>query len=403
MPRIIFLTTLTLWSMGKGHGGPAFTQTVKKYIDEGWEVYLISDETSNKDYPYLDEPHNLVIKPTPFKKYAQIRKLGLLFRWLDHVWMTCIFCRKISGLLADHRENTVLYAYEIFGVEACRRLARRFSVPFVTRFQGTILIQYANTLANRIKRYPHFQALKQAANLVIMTDDGSKGDQVLKGLGNYSPTLFLKNGLDLLEQDIVEKKTKFRRAEFRASIGVSEKETMFLTVSRLVNWKKVERAIDGFVDFCKRGLPGKLIVVGDGDARAFYEQYAQRCGVAERVIFIGSVHHDKVYDFMMACDVFLSLYDISNVGNPLLEAMTLGACIVTLNVGATSDLIRSRENGILLETGDLPMLGSVMGELAEQPELRKNFGDAAAMYAKENFRSWHARMNSEFMAVKALL
>lgn len=40
MPRVIFLASLTLWSLGKGRGGPAFTNTVKKYLDEGWEVFL---------------------------------------------------------------------------------------------------------------------------------------------------------------------------------------------------------------------------------------------------------------------------------------------------------------------------------------------------------------------------
>ena len=34
MKNVIFVSTLPLWSLGKGQGGPAFTQTVKKYIDE---------------------------------------------------------------------------------------------------------------------------------------------------------------------------------------------------------------------------------------------------------------------------------------------------------------------------------------------------------------------------------
>lgn len=403
MPRIIFLTTLTLWSMGKGHGGPAFTQTIKKYIDEGWEVFLISDEPSNKDYPYLDATHNLVLKPTLFKKYCQIRKLGLIFRWLDHVRMTRTFYREAAHLLADHSKNTVLYAYEIFGVETCRRLAQTFSVPFVTRFQGTILSQFPNTLANRIKRYPHFQALAQLADLVIMTDDGSKGEQVLQVLGNTSTTMFLRNGLDLMAHDIPAKKRDFPRDAFRSALGLTEEETMFLTVSRLVKWKKVERSIDGFAAFCKKGLPGKLVIVGDGENRSVLEQRAKELGIADKVVFTGSVAHDQVYDYMMACDVFLSLYDLSNVGNPLLEAMTLGKCIITLDVGDTKSLIHHRENGILLTKETLSALSDMMIELAETPALRDMLGTAAAADAQVNFQTWEARMDTEFRAVSAIL
>ena len=403
MPKIIFITTLTLWSMGRGHGGPAFTQTVKKYIDEGWDVYLISDELSNAEGAELDSAHNICLRPSVFKKYGQIRKLGLLFRWLDHKVMTRRFIQTAERLLSENAEETVLYAYEIFGVEACRRLSKRYGVPFVTRFQGTILSQYANTKANHIRRYPHYQALSCPSDLVIMTDDGTQGDRVLRELGNTSPTLFLRNGLDLMGWDIPARIAAFDTASFRAALGIGTDETMFLTVSRLENWKRVERAINGFAEFCRSGRAGQLVIVGDGASRTELEMLASSLGVAGRVLFTGSVAHDAVYDYMMAADVFLSLYDLSNVGNPLLEAMTLGKCVITLDVGDTRSLIHDRENGILLTMETLPTLGAIMLELAERPALRQQLGAAAAEYAQENFYTWQKRMDLEFQAVCALL
>lgn len=403
MPRVLFFTSLTLWSMGKGNGGPAFTQTVKKYIDEGWEVFLISDEASNEDYPYLDRAHNIVLKPTGLKRYEQVRKLGFLFRWLNHISMTGRFVRTGAALLKQEAKETVLYAYEIFGVAACRRLARRFKLPFVTRFQGTILSQFKNTFINRLARYPHYQALSTKADLVIMTDDGTQGDRVLKELQNKSNTLFLRNGLDLMTQDVSQMYQQFPREQFRTQLGVKAEETMFLTVSRLVDWKKVDRAIDGFGEFCKKGKEGRLVIVGDGSSRPALEQRAKDLGIADRVIFVGSVPHDRVYDYMMACDVFLSLYDLSNVGNPLLEAMTLGKGIVTLDVGDTRKLITDHQTGILLSYKTLHSLGDVLAELAGDPKLREELGAAAAQYAQTNFQTWQARMNTEFQAICLLL
>lgn len=404
MPRIIFVSTLTVWSLEKGQGGPAFSQTLQKYMNEGWDVFLISDEVTNDDYDCLPEHHNIVLEPTFFKKLARMRKLGLLFRWLDHLCMTEQFCKEIRRIIGENTSDTVLYAYEVFGVKACRKVSKELGIPFVTRFQGTILSQYENKWINHVRWYPHYQALSQKADLVIMTNDGTKGLGVLKELENDSKILFLQNGLDLLERDLAKMKSAFSRKDFRVSIGgIKDDECMFLTVSRLVSWKRVERAIDGFAEYCKRRSEGKLVIVGEGDTKSNLMERVNRYGISDRVIFIGPVAHDEVYKYMMACDIFLSLYDLSNVGNPLLEAMTLGKCIVTLDVGDTSTLIINRENGILLKMEQLPLLGEFLIELADITDLRRRLADAAACYAKLNFRSWSERMNIEFLEVCKLL
>lgn len=402
--KIIFVSTLTIWSLKKGHGGPAFSQTIKKYVEENWEVFLITDEPANIDCDYLDDKHNIFISPTFFKRLGKIRKLGLLFRWINHLFMTEKFCKEIQKLIGKNTENTVLYAYEIFGVKACNKISKRFEIPFITRFQGTILFQYNNNLFNHIRWYPHYQALSQKADLTIMTDDGSKGVTVLRELGNNGNVLFLRNGLDLLEKDLYQMKSMFNRNAFRMEIGeIEENDCMFLTVSRLAGWKKVERAIDGFAEFIKRGMRGKLVIVGDGDTKLSLMKQAKDYGLEDKVIFTGSVAHDEVYKYMMACDIFMSLYDQANVGNPLLEAMTLGKCIVTLDVGDTKSLVTNGENAILLKMEDLPFLGKILVDLSQNYKLREQLGTAAACYAQTNFMSWKTRMNIEFLEVSKLL
>lgn len=401
MKNVIFVTALTLWSMGKGSGGPAFTKTIEKYIDEGWNVYLISDEPQNADFPQLDGEHNIQIRSSVFKPFLQIRKIGLFFRILDHFAANRRFYREICKLIDSLNGDTVLYAYEIFGVEAAVKVARETGVPVVSRFQGTIMSQYKNTVFNRLRRYPHFQALSEKTDLVIMTDDGTKGDKVLDELRNDSKRLFLKNGLDLMNLDINAMYAGFDRETFRKELGVSADETLLLTVSRLVPWKKVDRAIEGLASCRAKKI--RLVIVGDGDCKAELASLVEKRNVSDKVIFAGAVAHDDVYRYMMACDIFISLYDLSNVGNPLLEAMTLGKCIVTLDVGDTSRLISNKENGILLNYQNLNSLGSVISELSENEGLRKGLGDKAANFAQENFYSWEKRMDVEFKAVSDLI
>lgn len=406
MPRIIFVSTLTIWSMGKGHGGPAFYRTIMEYINRGWEVYLITDEISNRDFPCLD-PEHLIYVPVSgrLKTLGQIKKLGLLFRYMDQAVKTRRYIAAAEEILTQSKDQTVLYAYEVAAVAACEYLARKYQIPFVTRFQGTILSQYHGTLGDKIKRYPHYQALSTKSDLVIMTDDGTQGDQVLQSLHNNSNTLFLRNGLDLLEANVHRGMDKNEKKRFRNAIGngVADEDCMFLTVSRLVGWKRVDRAIDGFAEFAKAGIPGKLVIVGDGDSKEALEEYARSKGIGASVYFVGAVPHEKVYDYMSCCDVFLSLYDLSNVGNPLLEAMTLGKSIITLDVGDTSKVITNEKNGILLTKEELPNLGQVMEKLAKDQAYRSRLEQGAKKYSREHLTNWTERMNIEYDAVSSLV
>lgn len=399
--RIIFVSNLTLWSMGKKNGGPAFTKTVKKYIDEGCDVYLITDVKDNNNYDELDKSHNIILEPSFFHRYIGVRKIGLFFRYLDHMIISSRYKKEIARLV-DDTEDVILYAYEIYGVKACAQIAKGKKIPLVTRFQGTILSQYENNWKNRIKRYPHYQAIAERADLVVMTDDGTQGDRILEELGNNSKILFLRNGLDLISGSALN--GTFDRDEFRKEqFGVDISECIFLTVSRLVGWKKVDRAIKGFHSFAKLGGKGKLIIVGDGDEKKRLQNLAEQYDIADRVIFVGAIEHDRVYNYMRASDVFMSLYDLSNVGNPLLEAMTLGCCVVTLNVGDTYRIIEDKINGRLLELDELDRLGEIMHCLANDVDIRRKFGQEAQAFARKNFYTWEERMDVEFQSVKSLL
>ena len=119
MKTIIFVTDLTLWSLGKNKGGQAFTKTIEGYISSGFDVWLISDVPSNVDYPMLDITRNIVINPTWFKKYVLKRKIGVVCKFFDHLITTRKIKTEIEKIVNDCENPICLYAYEIYGVRAC--------------------------------------------------------------------------------------------------------------------------------------------------------------------------------------------------------------------------------------------------------------------------------------------
>ena len=402
MSCIVFVTDLTLWSMGAACGGPAFTKTIEKYMHEGCNLYLISDEPDNEGYPLLDSEHNIVINRSFLYSLISKRFIGFIFRWINHKLITKKYCEEIEKIV-KHEKVDCLYAYEIFGVKACKKMSLKYGIPLVTRFQGTILSQYPNTFLYRLRLYPHHQALKEEANLVVMTNDGTQGDKVLDSLKNKSPRMFAYNGLDLLSEETQKAVLHMNTEELRDGLGIKKNETMFLTVSRLETWKKVNRAIEGFAQFIQLGGDGKLVIVGDGEEKERLQSLSKEVNLADRIIFMGAIKHEMVYHYMKACDVFLSLYDLSNVGNPLLEAMAMGKPLITLDVGDTKRVISNEFNGVLISYDEIKYLGKKMLDLSEDSERRYEIGNRAVEWIQNNLCSWEKRMEKEYSMVQNVM
>ena len=147
---------------------------------------------------------------------------------------------KIMKKIVKQYNKALIYAYEVNAVKSCKKISKKFKLPLVTRFQGTIMSKFKNNFYTKITRYPHIQALSTKSDLVIMTDDGTMGDKILKEYGNNSKTLFIRNGVSILSTKLPE----FDKDEFKRKIGIPQNRTILLTVSRLVDWKKVDRSIN---------------------------------------------------------------------------------------------------------------------------------------------------------------
>ena len=396
---IIIYSWSTLWSMKDKSGAPSFYRTVKLYIDKGWNVFLILVNRSPGLENLIPKENCFVLKEKKSDTWISAKlwtKVFLIYKILRYNF----YATKVSKrILNTHKKNVVLYAYEIYGVSCAAKLAKKNNIPLVTRFQGTIATYFKMNWYTKIKQHVHLKALKTPADLVIMTDDGTKGLETLKRLGNPSKNIkFWKNGLDLFDSEYTH---NFRC--IKEELGISPDVKMLLTVSRLEGWKRVDRAISALKEIVEQNRKVKLVIVGDGSDRERLERIVEENSLSSFVYFAGAIAHEDVYNYMYSADVFLSLYDMSNVGNPLLEALTLGKCIVTLNVGDTNTVIRNNENGILLELSELNKLPEVILQLLENHGLKCRLEKNARNYAHKYFYSWDHRMNMEYSEVEKLV
>lgn len=399
--NILFITNLHLWSLEAGKGGKAFHHTVSAYINGGWNVYLISTGGSI--------PEDISSKATVFEeklsKLAELQERGtkiisVFARFYKMRLMNQFFIRTSSKILNEiDKSNTLIYAYEVEAVYAAKKIASQFKIPLVTRFQGTTLSNVPNTWKNSIRRSPHFSALRTTSDLVIMTNDGTQGDQTLSRLGNKSAEIkFWRNGVDGLEDF-----SKLDHDFLKRSLELPPDSFVFITVSRLIGWKRVDLAIHGFSRVADKYPNTYLLVVGDGPEKENLERLTTSLDLTKRVVFTGSVPQAEVKSFLRCSNVFLSFYDLSNLGNPIMEAMIVGLPLITIDVGDTRKLIQNGENGILIAANQLDEIPKHLERIIVSRELREHISRGALATARKEFWSWEERMQIEVNLVFSLL
>ena len=410
--RILMISALEVWALAGGGGAPSLYETLRGYTRRGHQIDFVTPTigANHQHGAPVQRPPNIegvsfyqfhlpslsdarLPLPGLVAKADQKLRFALLFPWLAS--------RKAQALTRSH-DYDLLYGYELHGVLAQRLVRRKHRLPLVARFQGTVMHPYLGRPLRLARKFEEVLAVQTPASLYVMTDDGTQGDEVLARLNPRSAgkVRFWRNGLELaqLRPPLPEEALRARH-----DLGLANDELVLVTATRLARWKRVDRAIDAVALLRDKGVKARLIVVGDGEERANLEQQARHLGLTDLVDFAGAVPQADVQRYLWAADVFICVNELSNVGNPLLEAMLAGRCILTLDEGDTRDLIRDGDTGVLLSSGEPAAIATALEALAREPERRQRLAAGARAFAQANFWSWQQRLDAEVDAVEALV
>lgn len=416
--HILMLCALDVWALPGGGGAPSLYRTLRAYGERGHRITFVSPTVGANSFsptwpsshaqteappsipgvsferftlPSLQESR--LPLPPPVARADQKLRFALLFPLMA--------ARRAAELL-QREPVDLLYAYEVHAALAVRRLQKRWRLPTVARFQGTVMYPALSSPLARLRKYEEVLALRMPADLYIMTDDGTRGDDVIAKLHpKATPKLrFWRNGLDL---DRLRPAGPLERNSQRRAIGLPDDAFVMLTASRLVAWKRIDRAISALPLVLKAVPSALLLVVGDGEERGRLERQAEELGVGRHVLFIGAVPQQDVVGYMHASDMLLAVADLTNVGNPLLEAMTCRMPIAAVDGGDTRDLIEDGVTGLLLSSGDTETIANAVVTLAEDAAIRQRLGEGAREYASEHFWTWDARLQAELEEVERLV
>lgn len=404
--KVVLVSALEPWSMMNNVGAPSLYETLKGYSAGGFEVTYITYH-KKRDKKNLSHSENIDLV-LPGLTTVRVDKgsspnflgsrISAKLSRIHHEPLSLY--RAVKKYLDETAEPpAILYGYEAHGILAISKLDTDYGSKstIVNRFQGTILGNRYKNLWYCLRKYEMFKILGEKADKYVMTNDGTLGDKALKYWNkdiNENNLLFIRNGFNfesfLKEHD---------RRTVIESLGLDPSNFFAFTVSRLTKWKRVDRAIEVIAKFHLQYPDLHLVIVGDGEHKNNLIQLVKEKKISDKVHFLGGQGREKVAKLMATLDMFLSLYDVSNLGNPLFEAMISGQCIVTLDNGTTAEVISHDENGIMVAPENKQDLYREFEELLTNQKKRDRLKNASRKWANENLQSWPDRMEEEIKFV----
>lgn len=130
----------------------------------------------------------------------------------------------------------------------------------------------------------------------------------------------------------------------------------------------IERKGQAIAIAALHALPdARLVLIGKGEDEGALRAQAQREGLAERVIFAGSVDHDVMPLLLSAADVMVLPTANEGLANAWVEALACGTPVVTCDVGGARELIASETAGRLVARTADAVAAGVRAVLANPP------------------------------------
>jgi phosphatidylinositol alpha 1,6-mannosyltransferase len=267
--------------------------------------------------------------------------------------------------LEAFRPNLIHVSAPEFLGHAAVRWARRAGVPAVA------------SLHTRFETYFRYYGLGLAEPLLIrlLTRFYDKFDRVLvpgdsmraliRDWGVAAPIGIWSRGVDHDRFSPARRDPAWRRA-----LGVADDEMAIGFLGRLVREKGLDVFAQVAAELRRRGVPHKLLVIGDGPARDWF------AAQVPEAVFAGFQTGDDLGRAVASMDVLFNPSVTETFGNVTSEAMAAGVPVVAARATGAVDLIEEGRTGFLVGPRDVGAYADAFARLAADPAARRRMGEA---------------------------
>ena len=174
-------------------------------------------------------------------------------------------------------------------------------------------------------------------------------------------------------------------ADLREKLGISNQETMLLSLSRVSYEKNIQAVLAALPAVLEENPDVKLVVAGDGPYLSDLKAQAKRLNITDAVIFTGMIAPSETALYYKAADFFISASTSETQGLTYLESLASGTPIIAHGNPYLDNVINDKMFGTLYyEERDLA--GAILEAVIATPDLDEK-SLAAKLYeiSAENF------------------
>ena len=167
-----------------------------------------------------------------------------------------------------------------------------------------------------------------------------------------------------------------RDMAWRRSIGIADDEMVIAFLGRVVMEKGLDVFSDAIHEFAPLGLKHRILVIGEGPARPWFEQQLPQA------IFLGQITGNELSRALASSDVFLNPSITEAFGNVTLESMACGLPVIAAEATGATNLVRSGVTGTLVDGTEPDEFAAALADYARDPDLRRRHGEAGLTIAR---------------------
>lgn len=169
---------------------------------------------------------------------------------------------------------------------------------------------------------------------------------------------------------------------FRQRNNISPDTPLLLFMGRIGWEKNIEFLFKALQEVRKRIPEAKMMVAGDGPARAGIMELARRMGLGGYVLFFGYFSAANWADCYAAADVFTFASVTETQGLVVTEAMAAGTPVVAVGRMGVADIMAGDRGGFLVDL-DVSAFAATVLTLLKDPDLRRRKSLEARAFARE--------------------
>ena len=120
---------------------------------------------------------------------------------------------------------------------------------------------------------------------------------------------------------------------------------------------------------------------GDGSLQAT-QKLTEELGVTDNIEFPGLISKDQIQQYGLEFDIFLNTTTIDNMPVSVIEAMAMGMCVVSTDVGGIPYLVTDEHDGLLVPSNDAYAMAQACRRLLTDPALTQQLSRQAKTTAQ---------------------